>query len=160
MGDGLGHGEHAHEAVQLAIQAFKRATAEDAALILKDIHEAVKRSRGLVASIAVVDYKSQTWNICGIGNINTRIYRGLENKTYTPYNGIIGMNIPRTMKSTVVPFLKHQIIVMHSDGLRTRWNLNDMMGIIKQNSGVIAASLFKENIRGTDDATILVGKII
>ncbi|MBE8725978.1 SpoIIE family protein phosphatase [Flavobacterium hungaricum] len=160
VGDGLGHGEHAHEAVQLAIQAFKRATAEDAALILKDIHEAVKRSRGLVASIAVVDYKSQTWNICGIGNINTRIYRGLENKTYTPYNGIIGLNIPRTMKSTVVPFLKHQIIVMHSDGLRTRWNLNDMMGIIKQNSGVIAASLFKENIRGTDDATILVGKII
>jgi anti-sigma regulatory factor (Ser/Thr protein kinase) len=159
VGDGLGHGEHANEAVQIAIKAFIRSKAEDAVDILRDIHDAVKKTRGLVATIAIADFKSQTWNICGIGNINTRIYRGLENKTYTPYNGIIGMNIPRTMKSTTVPYLKHQIIIMHSDGLRTRWNLSDLMSIIKQNSGVIAASLYKDNIRGTDDATVLVGKI-
>ncbi|WP_278009763.1 hypothetical protein [Flavobacterium gyeonganense] len=48
---------------------------------------------------------------------------------------------------------------MHSDGLRTRWNLNDMTSIFKHNPGIIAASLLKENIRGTDDATILAGKI-
>lgn len=159
VGDGLGHGENAHEAVQVAIKAFMKSNAEDSAMMLRDIHDAVKKTRGLVATIASVDYKTQTWNICGIGNINTRIYRGLENKTYTPYNGIIGMNIPRTMKSTIVPYLKHQIIIMHSDGLRTRWNLNEMASIIKQKPGVIAASLFKDNIRGTDDATILVGKI-
>lgn len=160
VGDGLGHGVNAHEAVQLAVKAFERSTATDAAMILKDIHEGVKKSRGLVATVAVVDYKAQTWNICGIGNINTRIYRGLENKTYSPYNGIIGLNIPRTINSTIVPYQKHQIIIMHSDGLRTRWNLNDLMSIIKQNPDVIAASLYKDNLRGTDDATILVGKII
>ena len=113
-----------------------------------------------VATIASVDYKSETWNICGIGNINTRIYMGLENKTYTPYNGIIGHNIPRTLNSTTVPYLKHQIIIMHSDGLKTRWNLNDLISIIKQGPGLIASSLYKDNMRGTDDATILVGKII
>ncbi|KAF2517117.1 SpoIIE family protein phosphatase [Flavobacterium foetidum] len=160
VGDGLGHGAYANEAVEMAIKAFIRSKAEDAVEILKEIHDGVKKTRGLVASIACVDYKTQTWNICGIGNINTRIYRGLENKTYTPYNGIIGLNIPRTMKSTTVPYLKHQIIIMHSDGLRTRWNLNEMMSIIKQDPGVIAASLYKDNIRGTDDATVLVGKII
>lgn len=159
VGDGLGHGEHAHEAVELAIKAFKKSALDDAAEILKEIHDAVKKSRGLVATVAVVDYQKETWNICGIGNINTGIYRGLENKTYSPYNGIIGLNIPRTMKSTIVPYLKHQIIVMHSDGLRTRWNLNDLMSIIKQNPGVIAASLYKDNLRGTDDATVLVAKI-
>lgn len=160
VGDGLGHGANAHEAVQQAIKAFKQSGENEPSAILKEIHDKVKKTRGLVATIACVDYKSENWTICGVGNINTRIYFGLENKTYTPYNGIIGHNIPRTLNNTIVPYQKHQIIIMHSDGLRTRWNLNDLVSIIKQNPGVIAASLYKDNIRGTDDATVLVGKVI
>lgn len=160
VGDGLGHGQNAHEAVQMALKAFRQSGDAEPADILRDIHTKVKKTRGLVATIVSVDYKTEVWTICGIGNINTRIYNGLENKTYTPYNGIIGHNIPRTLNSTIVPFKKHQIIVMHSDGLRTRWNLNDLTSILKQNPGIIGASIFKDNIRGTDDATILVGKII
>ncbi|PBJ10091.1 SpoIIE family protein phosphatase [Flavobacterium sp. ACN6] len=159
VGDGLGHGESAGEAIQAAIKIFKQSAETEPSAILRDIHSRVKKTRGLVGTIASVDYKSETWNICGIGNINTRIYNGLENKTYTPYNGIIGHNIPRTLNSTIVPYKRHQIIVMHSDGLRTRWNLNDMTSILKQSSSIIASALFKENVRGTDDATILVGKI-
>ncbi|WP_428232637.1 SpoIIE family protein phosphatase [Flavobacterium sp.] len=159
VGDGLGHGLNAHGAVEMAINAFKESTSNETTTILREIHDAVKKSRGLVATVASVDYKTQTWNICGIGNINTRIYNGLENKTYTPYNGILGHNIPRTLNSTIVPYQKHQIIIMHSDGLRTRWNLNDLVSIIKQNPSIIASSLLKDNIRGTDDATVLVGKI-
>ena len=159
VGDGLGHGESANEAAQLAIKVFRQTITWDPAEILREIHSKVKKTRGLVATIASVDYKSEVWNVCGIGNINTRIFNGLENKTYTPYNGIIGHNIPRTLNNTIVPYKKHQIIIMHSDGLRTRWNLNDMTSIFKHSPGIIAASLLKENIRGTDDATILAGKI-
>lgn len=159
VGDGLGHGESANEAVEAAIKAFKQSLKTDPTTILRDIHLKVKKTRGLVATIASVDYKSEVWNVCGIGNINTRIFNGLENKTYTPYNGIIGHNIPRTLNNTVVPYKKHQIIIMHSDGLRTRWSLNDLNSIFKQSPGIIAAAIYKENVRGTDDATILVGKI-
>ena len=159
VGDGLGHGESANEAVESAIKVFRQSLETNPTEILKDIHSKVKKTRGLVATIATVDYKSELWNICGIGNINTRIYNGLENKTYTPYNGIIGHNIPRTLNNTIVPYKKHQIIIMHSDGLRTRWNLNDLNGVFKQSPGIIASAIYKENIRGTDDATILVGKI-
>ncbi|HEY1195755.1 MULTISPECIES: SpoIIE family protein phosphatase [Flavobacterium] len=159
VGDGLGHGESANEAVEAAIKAFKQSVETDPTTILRDIHLKVKKTRGLVATIASVDYKSEVWNVCGIGNINTRIFNGLENKTYTPYNGIIGHNIPRTLNNTVVPYKKHQIIIMHSDGLRTRWSLNDLNSIFKQSPGIIAAAIYKENVRGTDDATILVGKI-
>ncbi|SHH64917.1 ATP-binding protein [Flavobacterium defluvii] len=160
VGDGLGHGESANEAVELAIKIFRQSVEFQPAEILREIHTKVKKTRGLVATIVSVDYTSQVWNICGIGNINTRIYTGLENKTYTPYNGILGHNIPRTLSSTIVPYKKHQIIIMHSDGLRTRWHLNEFTSIIKQNPGIIASSIFKQNIRGTDDATIFVGKIM
>jgi anti-sigma regulatory factor (Ser/Thr protein kinase) len=160
MGDGLGHGEKANEAVQLAIKIFKQSAEFEPSAIIRDIHSDVKKSRGLVATIASVDYNTETWTICGVGNINTRLHNGLENKTYTPYNGIIGHNIPRTLTSTTIPYKKHQILVMHSDGLRTRWNLNEFTSIFKQIPGIIASSVLKENIRGNDDATILVAKII
>ncbi|WET02406.1 SpoIIE family protein phosphatase [Flavobacterium sp. YJ01] len=160
VGDGLGHGANAHEAVQQALKAFKQCAESDPIAILRHIHEQVKKSRGLVATIVCADYGAAVWNICGIGNINTRIYSGLENKTYTPYNGILGHNIPRTLNSTLVPYQKHQIIIMHSDGLRTRWNLSELSSIIKQGPGIIACSLYKDHVRGTDDATILVGKIL
>lgn len=159
VGDGLGHGINAQEAVELAIRTFKISKETDPVELLRDIHNEVKKSRGLVATIATVDYKTGMWNICGIGNISTRIYYGLENKTYTPYNGIIGHNIPRTLNSTSLPYQKHQMLVMHSDGLKTRWSLNDLPSILKHEPAVIAAALYKGNVRGNDDTTIFIGKI-
>lgn len=159
VGDGLGHGTYAHEAVEQAKKIFKMSRDSDPVMILREIHEGVKKTRGLVATIASVNYKSDKWSICGIGNISTRIYYGIDNKTYTPYNGIVGHNIPRTLNSTMVPYQKHQMIVMHSDGLRTRWSLSDLLSILKHDPGLVAASIYKGTVRGNDDATILVGKI-
>jgi len=159
VGDGLGHGPNAFEAVQSALNVFKGSIEKDPVVLIREMHERVKKSRGLVATIVSVDYASESWTICGVGNISTRIYMGMDNKTYTPYNGIIGHNIPRTLNATVVPYSLHQILVMHSDGLRTRWSLNDLTSIIKQDPGLIAAALYKDNLRGNDDATILVAKL-
>ena len=159
VGDGLGHGINAHEAVEQAKKIFKASRDTDPVAILRDMHEGVKKSRGLVATVASVNYKNETWSICGIGNISTLIYHGLDNKTYTPYNGIVGHNIPRTLNSTTVPYQKHQMVVMHSDGLRTRWNLSELLSILKHEPGVVAAAIYKGSVRGNDDATILVGKI-
>lgn len=160
VGDGLGHGINAHEAVEQAIKAFKLSKETDPAEVLRDIHADVKKTRGLVATVAAVDYKTGLWNICGIGNIGTRIYDGLENKTYTPYNGIVGHNIPRTLKCTSLPYRKHQLVVMFSDGLKTRWTLNDLPSIQKYDPALIAATLYKGNVRGNDDTTVFVGKIM
>lgn len=159
VGDGLGHGPNANDAVAEAIKAFKICRETDPVEILRDIHNSTRKTRGLVATVAAVDYKTATWQICGIGNISTRIYNGLENKTYSPYNGIVGHNIPRTLNTTKVPYEKHQTIIMHSDGLRTRWKLTDLQSILKQTPNIIAASLYKDNLRGNDDVTVFVGKI-
>ena len=157
-GDGLGHGQHAHEAIKSALQAFKHTRSNDPSEIIREIHAQVKRTRGLVCTIVYADRKNGVWNICGVGNIATRIYLGLENKTYTPYNGIIGHNIPRTMNNTVHPFSKDQMLVMHSDGIRTKWKLSDYPSLLKEKPALIAATLYKDNWRGTDDATVLVAK--
>jgi anti-sigma regulatory factor (Ser/Thr protein kinase) len=159
MGDGLGHGINAHEAAQEAIKAFKECREKSPAEVLRYIHQSVKKTRGLVATIAHLDIVSQKWSICGIGNISAIIYTGLTAKNYTPYNGIIGHNIPRTLNDSVQDLEKYQTLIMHSDGLRTRWNLTDLPGILKYDPSIIAAVLYKDNARHNDDMSVFVAKI-
>jgi len=159
VGDGLGHGAHAHEAVEEAVRAFRVSRENDPAEVIREIHAAVRKTRGLVATVAAADPKAGTWRLCGVGNISTRIALGAENKNYSPYNGIIGNNIPRTLNSAEVPYLKSQLLVMHSDGVRTRWKLGDYPGLQKESPRLIAATLYQRNTRGNDDATVFAGKV-
>ncbi|MFD2603479.1 SpoIIE family protein phosphatase [Flavobacterium suzhouense] len=159
MGDGLGHGVNAHEAVQTAIKAFNECTESSPTEILRYIHLNVKKTRGLVATVACLDLEAKRWTISGIGNISTSLYTGLSVKNYTPYNGILGLNIPRTINDSVMALDKYQMLIMHSDGLRTRWNLTDLPAILKYDPNIIAASIYKDNARYNDDMTIFAAKI-
>lgn len=159
LGDGLGHGDHAYDAVQAAITAFKACRERSLVSIFQYIHQEVKKTRGLVGTIAFLDFKTNKWSLCGIGNISTSIFTGLEVKNYTPYNGIIGLNIPRTLTESVFEVQKFQTLVMHSDGLRSRWNLSSLAGLLKHPSSIIAGTLFKEHARRTDDMSVLVAKV-
>lgn len=159
MGDGLGHGINAHEAAQEAIKVFKECREKSPADILRHIHNNVKKTRGLVATIAHLDMNMQQWSFCGIGNISASVFTGLSPKNYTPYNGIIGHNIPRTLNDSVQKLEKYQTLIMHSDGLRTRWNLTDLPGILKYDPNMIAAVLYKDNARHNDDMSVFAAKI-
>lgn len=159
MGDGLGHGTHANEAVNEAIKAFNDCREKSPVEVIRYIHLNVKKTRGLVATIAYLDYKTQKWYICGVGNISTSLYTGLACKNYTPYNGIMGHNIPRTLNDSVQDLSKYQTLIMHSDGLRTRWNLKDMPGLLKHDAGMISAVLYKDNARNNDDMSVFTAKI-
>lgn len=159
MGDGLGHGVNAHEAVSDAIAAFTACRATSPVEVLRHIHEDVKKTRGLVATVAYLDYTAQKWFMCGVGNISTSLYTGLAAKNYTPYNGIIGHNIPRTLNDSVLVLEKYQTLIMHSDGLKARWNLSELTGLLKYEPNVISAALYKENARHNDDMTVFAAKI-
>ena len=89
----------------------------------------------------------------------TRIYDGLIFKNYSSYNGIVGLNIPRSMKESVFPGEKNQYIIMCSDGLKARWDLYKYPSILKYDATVLAAALYKDFARQTDDISILIGKI-
>lgn len=159
VGDGLGHGENAHEAVQSAIAAFKDCDHSSPAEILRFIHQRVKKTRGLVATVACLEHEKKEWKICGIGNITTRLYHGIDPKNYMAHNGIVGLNVPNTMNDYIVEKEKYQHIIMYSDGIRTRWDLMKYPSILKYDSSIIAGVIYKDHARGNDDVTILVGKI-
>lgn len=160
LGDGLGHGPHAREAMNEACAFFMATRENDPVEMLRQMHNAVRKTRGLVASVAALDLKSNEWKVCGVGNILTRLYSGLVYKNYMAYNGIVGMNIPTSMKSSIIPAERNQHIVMCSDGLKTRWDMTKYPSILKYDGHVLSAALYKDFSRGTDDSSVLVGKIL
>ena len=158
FGDGLGHGKHAFDAVEAAKDFFLESREIDPVGMLRGIHDRVKRTRGLVASVAVLNKETRLWSLCGIGNIMTRIYSGIEYRSYMGYNGTVGLNVPRSMKATEIPAERNQHLIMCSDGITTRWNLNKYPYIFKYDPLVMASAIYKDFARGTDDASVFIAK--
>lgn len=160
LGDGLGHGPDAHHAAMEAVKSFQACTESDPIEIIRHIHPTVKRTRGLVATAAVYDKKEKCWSIAGVGNISTRMYQHLVPKTLLPYNGTIGMTIPNTMKAQQIPLEAGQLLVMCSDGIRSRWDLAKYPGVLKCDLSILAAVIYKDHSRRTDDTSVLLAKTI
>lgn len=157
--DGLGHGPDAHAAVMKAIDEFKNCPFNDAVEVIKYIHPLIKRTRGAVGSLAIFSFKEKKWSLCGIGNIATRIHTGFSLKSYMPYNGIIGLTIPGTMKENIVPHSACLHLFMASDGVRTKWDLSKYPGIFKYDLSISAAAIYKDFARKTDDMSIVISKV-
>jgi len=159
LGDGLGHGQQAAIAVDAAIEAFTICSETTPAETIKDIHLQVKKTRGLVGAIAHFTSKLKEWKVCGVGNIAVRFINGIDQKNLMSYNGIIGYNIPNSLKDHVTSSSEVQLLILCSDGIRTKWDLWKYPGLFKYDLSIVAAVLFKDFGRNTDDMSVVIIRI-
>ena len=159
LGDGLGHGVQAAKAVMAAGKAFLGCHSADPVDVIGVINEAVKKTRGLVGTIAIFDLANKKWNICGVGNIITKVNGITTTKIYTNHNGIIGLNLPRTLNALEMEYEKGQHIIMCSDGLKSRWDSAKYPAISRYDLSILAAVLLKDFARYTDDMSVVACKI-
>ncbi len=97
--------------------------------------------------------------MCGVGNIHTRLVDGITARSYLGYNGIIGMNIPYTLHNQRYNYEKGQMLVMCSDGIKSKWELTGYPGILRYDPAILGAAIYKDYTRGTDDTSIITCKI-
>jgi len=50
-------------------------------------------------------------------------------------------------------------LVMHSDGIQSRWSLADYPGLSQRDPALVAALLARDFRRGHDDLTVLVARL-
>ena len=141
------------------MRAFQETSETDPVEIIRFINASVKKTRGLVATVAVFDFESRNWHFCGVGNISTRISSASFVKNYTPYNGIVGLNLPNTLKATEIPYEKGQHVIMCSDGLKSRWDTIRYPSILRYDLSILTASLAKDFARHTDDLSVMACKL-
>ena len=155
--DGLGHGILAAEAAREAERVLAEAKKDSLSEILHDTHDALKKTRGAAYAIAKIEPEKGLLTFAGVGNISASIVSAGASRSMASYNGTVGQNIGRFQEFTY-PWNLNNIFVMHSDGLNTRWSLDQYPGIWSKNPSMIAALLHRDFDRGRDDVTVLVAK--
>lgn len=159
LGDGLGHGPEAAKAVAKAGEAFDLCIENEPSEIIRFINSSVKKTRGLVGTVAVFNLKEKKWKLCGVGNIATKIITAANAKNYLAYNGIIGLNVPNTLNSQEIEYEKGQQVIMCSDGIKSRWDTVKYPAISRYDLTILSASILKDFARNTDDMSVAACKI-
>lgn len=159
LGDGLGHGSAAEQAVQRATQTLDVSRSYSPATALRAVHEATTSTRGLVGTAAYLDLTERTWTLCGVGNIQTQLAGTDYSKNYMPQNGVLGYNLPRQLQDQPFPAKTGQQLVMTSDGIQTPWRSARYPGIGRYHPTVLAAALYKEFARPSDDMSVVVARL-
>jgi len=157
VADGLGHGPEAATASLLAVDALLDNADKTPSRILQECHSKMKGSRGAAVAISNIDTESNLLNFIGIGNIAGSIYSKTKRQHLLSHNGIVGSNMHKT-KEFVHDWSSDSILIMHSDGIGTKWDLDHYETLSERHPSVIAAVLHRDHTRVRDDSTIVVLK--
>lgn len=155
MIDGLGHGPEAEFAGRAGIRAFNRDSFAEPLSLLEEIHNEMQGTRGGVVAIAQFDAAQDRLSFLGIGDIGAVVVGQEKPRGLVSYPGIVGN---RYRKGVVahVDQCAGQLLILFSDGLKSRWSLDDYPGLLRRHPAVIAAVLNRDFSRGTDDVTVMV----
>jgi anti-sigma regulatory factor (Ser/Thr protein kinase) len=155
--DGLGHGPEAHKAAAAAIAALEQRPHGTPSDVLHDAHEALRITRGAALSAARVDYAANEVRFAGIGNVNGVILDGEARRALVSHNGIVGNNMRKVQEFTV-ECPPGALVILHSDGIQTQWDLNAYPGLAARTPAIVAGILMRDFTRRRDDAMVLVGR--
>jgi anti-sigma regulatory factor (Ser/Thr protein kinase) len=155
MIDGLGHGLQASDAAELGMAAAADADLRSVDEVLSQMHARMARSRGGAAAVFSYDRESGQCQFAGIGNISAAVHNGTASSRGLPsHPGIVGAQFRR-----IQAFSLHaepgNLLLMHSDGLQTRWNLGQYDGLFYRHPALIVAVLQRDFDRGRDDTGIV-----
>ncbi|ARI56406.1 serine/threonine protein kinase [Streptomyces sp. S8] len=155
--DGLGHGPLAALAAEAAVTAFRRSTARLPEGLLRDIHTALRGSRGGAVAVARIEPGAGRLLYCGIGNVNGVLLGPGTRNGLLSAPGIVGQQM-RALRTFEVPLRPESALIMHSDGLTDRWKADGLPGLLRHTPAVLAGQLLREAGVRRDDAGIVVVK--
>jgi anti-sigma regulatory factor (Ser/Thr protein kinase) len=157
VADGLGHGAQAAAAARGAIDVVTEHRDKTPTEIIERAHEALRSTRGAALGVAQIDYARNLIRFCGVGNIGAVIVAGGGARNLVSLNGTAGLEV-RKITEFDYPWSSQSTLIMHSDGLMSRWNLQLYPGLAQRHPSLIAAMLYRDYNRGRDDVTVLVVK--
>ncbi len=153
--DGLGHGPDAARASDPAVVFASERPDLNATSLVALAHEALRGTRGAAMAIAVIDEGKEQLGFVGIGNIAGCIFHDGARRHLMSHNGIVGSNL-RKVQEFVHPWQPGAMVILHSDGIATRWDLDGYPGLIFRHPSLIAAVLYRDYARQRDDAMVIV----
>ena len=154
VADGAGHGVEAARAADIAMRAFlehAEASCED---VVDRMHRALMPTRGAAVAVARIDAAARTVRFAGVGNICGVLVTAAGTRHMVSHNGTAGHVAPRIREFTY-DFTGNPLVILHSDGITTRWDLASYPGLASQHPSLIAGVLLRDHRRLRDDASVV-----
>ena len=154
VADGLGHGPAAAAAAAQAMRTFRAHLERGVAELVTVLDAALRPTRGAAVAIAEIVPRQGVVSYAGLGNIAGRIYGGETVRNLVTTDGTAGTGTRKTHEYTY-PWPPDGLLLMHSDGLASRWDLDSHFGLLSRHPSLIAGVLFRDHRRQRDDVTVV-----
>ena len=159
--DGLGHGDEATVAAQLAVTTLGRNAEESILSLVNRCHEALRQTRGVVLTLASLHTGEGTLSWLGVGNVEGRLLRAdpktnPQSESVLLRGGVVGYQLP-ALRASVQPISPGDLLVFATDGIRAGFTQGLALGDPPQQ---IADGILARHLKGNDDALVFVARII
>jgi anti-sigma regulatory factor (Ser/Thr protein kinase) len=158
VADGLGHGPMAAEASEGACGVFAADPLREPKLVVEAAHRAIGGTRGAAVAVARLDAPAGKLLYTGVGNIAGSLLQSGTSRGLVTHNGTVGHQM-RVVQQFEYPWAGGGVVVMHSDGLQSRWSIAKYPGLLARHPALIAAVLLRDFKRGRDDVTVFVASL-
>jgi anti-sigma regulatory factor (Ser/Thr protein kinase) len=153
--DGLGHGPLAARAAMAAVAAVLEDPAGEPAVLVERAHRRMAHTRG--GALGVVQVAGDVVRFAGLGNIAAVILADGTRRSMISVPGIAGHQA-RSIRQFGYDAPPGAAIILHSDGLSSRWQPATLPGLNTMDPLVVAAALLSQAGSRRDDAGVLVLK--
>lgn len=157
--DGLGHGHDAAVAANEAVSVFQSRVEKKPGEILSYLNDALRKTRGAVAGIAAINHHDRTLTYAAVGNTAASVLSRQSSRSLVSHSGTLGVAAPR-IQEFQMDWPEDAVLIMHSDGLQSRWDLSSYPGLLSRHPAVIGAALVRDFRRQRDDTSVVVIKSV
>ena len=161
--DGLGHGEAAGQAAQVAVRVLEEHRDEPLPRLIERCHVTLADTRGAAITVARIDTRGHMLTWVGVGNVEGRLLR-LEEEVGLPTGpesalllaGVVGHQLP-PLRAVMLPIEPGDTVLLATDGLDA-----DIGGrrIVRGELAPLAEGLMHRHRRGGDDALVLLARLL
>lgn len=155
--DGLGHGQFAHRAAQAARQYVATHFDRPLAEIFRGVGYSCRATRGVVMALARFDWALRQLTLASVGNVEVRVCGNSRPVRFISRRGVVGGQAP-TPLITECGWEAQELLVLHTDGLKSHWAWQGFGHLRDQSATSIAQELLRALARDNDDATVVVVK--
>ncbi|MFQ5638234.1 MAG: SpoIIE family protein phosphatase [bacterium] len=154
--DGLGHGQYAEKAARAAVDYISRHLSAPLPEILAGCDSALRKTRGAVLGLAVIDEKTGRLTYAGIGNTRARVV-GAETIRLSSSYGIIGAGY-KALSPVSLALTPGDLLILSTDGVQEMIDMSRYEQALRADVRDLADKIMLDWRHGRDDAAVLVYK--
>jgi phosphoserine phosphatase RsbX len=159
--DGIGHGQEAAAAAEIALRTLEQHGEEPAVIQVNRCHAALRGTRGVVMNLAHFRARERTLTWLGVGNVEGLVLshdhgKPLKAMRLLQRSGVLGSNLP-ALQSSTFPVAAGDTLLFATDGIATGFDRNLDL---RQGPQALAEGILARHARGTDDALVLVARFV